>query len=263
MRHPYHLVDLSAWPLLVSMTLLSFAYNLVNYLSGSGQGEKQETGRDLQIVIQIQIVQAALWWRDVVREGHAGYHTEVVAKGILQGFLLFVQSEIMQFFSFFWCFFHSSQAPGIEIGVWPPYGIHVINYLAVPLQGTTILQASSQVQTISHHAVLYGKKSQACTSLQITVIQGMTFLSAQYAEYRYSEFTLSDSIFGNIFYFTTGLHALHVIVGVAFLAISQILLQRNSVTSEHHKGFLFAVYYYHFVDVVWIQVYLIYYWWGM
>ena len=256
-KHPYHLVDQSQWPILVSMTVFSQAYNTVQYLGRTGDIERI---KELGIVLALQVI---VWTRDIIREGNAGSHTVKVERGQKLGFILFVLSEIMQFVSFFWCYLHSSQAPAVEIGaMWPPAGIPVINYMALPLLGTAVLLGSSQVLTISHHAVISGNKSLATTSLQITVIQGAFFLVLQYNEYKYSEFELSDSIFGNIFFFTTGLHALHVIVGVLALGISVIRLARDNYTSEHHTALEQGVYYYHFVDVIWIIVYIIYYWFG-
>lgn len=255
LKHPYHLVDVSPWPFLLSITLLSAAMSMVNWLTHN------TTALLLQILIILLI--SYQWWRDVVREARAGYHTSVVQKGILIGFLLFLLSEIMLFFSFFWAFFHSSLAPSVELGAyWPPIGISAVNPWAIPLLGSTVLLASGFILTLGHHSLILGNKNLTLISMIYTVLLGALFLFLQYNEYYYGEFTISDSVYGSVFYMTTGLHALHVIVGVLFLAIATIRIYLDQYTTEHHLGFEFAIYYWHLVDVVWLLVFLIYYWWG-
>lgn len=203
------------------------------------------------------------WWRDVIREAKAGYHTTRVQKGILIGFLLFLLSEIMLFVSFFWAFFHSSLSPSIELGAyWPPEGINAVNPWAIPLLGSTVLLASGFILTLGHHALILGDKNLTIIMMIFTVLLGALFLFLQYNEYYYGEFTIADSVYGSVFYMTTGLHAIHVIVGVLFLFISLIRIYLDHYTTEHHIGFEFAIYYWHLVDVVWLLVFLIYYWWG-
>jgi cytochrome c oxidase subunit 3 len=168
----------------------------------------------------------------------------------------------MLFSSFFWAFFHSSLAPTIELGVmWPPEGINPVNTWALPLLGSTVLVASGFVLTIGHHALIYGNKILSLWMTGITVILGALFLFLQANEYYYGEVTISDSVYGSVFYMTTGLHALHVIIGVLFLFISYLRILFDHFTTEHHVGFEFAIYYWHLVDVVWLFVFLSYYWW--
>ena len=179
------------------------------------------------------------------------------------GFLLFLLSEIMLFLSFFWAFFHASLAPSFEIGAfWPPIGINAVNVWGIPLLGSTVLLASGFVLTLAHHALILGAKNLTIKSMIYTIILGFLFIFLQYNEYYYGEFTIADSIYGSVFYMTTGLHAIHVIVGVFFLFISFIRLYLDHYTTEHHIGLEFAIYYWHLVDVVWLLVFLIYYWWG-
>jgi len=99
-RHPYHLVDVSPWPFLMSIAALSFAINLVSWLG--------HYSFNLLPPLVVIILIAFQWWRDVIREAKGGFHTTLVQRGILLGFLLFLLSEIMLFVSFFWAFFHSS-----------------------------------------------------------------------------------------------------------------------------------------------------------
>lgn len=169
----------------------------------------------------------------------------------------------MLFFSFFWAFFHSSLNPDIAISaIWPPLGIHFINPWSIPLLGSCILLFSGFVLTLSHHALLLGNKDVALLNMIITVLLGASFVYLQFNEYSFSEFTIADSVFGSVFYLTTGLHAIHVIVGVLFLAISGFRILKDQFTIEHNLGLEFSIFYYHLVDVVWLFVFATYYYWG-
>jgi hypothetical protein len=99
-----------------------------------------------------------VWWRDVVNEStYQGHHTVAVQIGLRWGMILFIVSEVMFFFAFFWAFFNASLAPGIEIGgVWPPHGIQALNPWEVPLVNTLILLTSGASVTWAHHAILAG-----------------------------------------------------------------------------------------------------------
>ena len=167
LKHPYHLVDVSPWPIFLSFTMLSFAYNVVKYLTNDLEGISLIS---ITATILLIILIAFQWWRDVIREAKAGNHTTRVQRGILIGFILFLISEIMLFSGFFWAFFHSSLAPSIELGVqWPPAGLNPINPWAIPLLGSTVLVASGFVLTIAHHALIAGNKSLTIITMVITV----------------------------------------------------------------------------------------------
>ncbi len=254
--HPYHLVDISPWPITISLTLFTFAINLVLWLTGTLKLE-------IFLSLFLSILIAYQWWRDIIRESKAGYHTVRVQKGILLGFLLFLISEVMLFISFFWAFFHSSLVVSVELGAfWPPVGINPVNVWALPLLGSTVLLASGFILTLAHHALILGNKSLSFINMILTVIFGLFFTYIQFNEYLLGEFTLSDSVYGSVFYMTTGLHALHVIVGTLFLIICTIRIYLDQFTTEHHLGYEFSIYYWHLVDVIWLLVFLIYYWWG-
>ena len=205
------------------------------------------------------------WWRDVIRESTGGFHTTAVQRGLLLGFVLFLLSEVMLFLSFFWAFFHSSLSPAIELAnVWPPLGVNGVNPWAIPFLGSGVLLASGFLLTLSHLSARRHSatgKDYTLFTLLITVMLGVLFLILQYNEYRWGEFTIADSVFGSIFYMTTGLHALHVIVGVIFLAVALVRIARDSITADHHLGLEFAIFYWHLVDGVWLVVFLLFYWW--
>ena len=169
----------------------------------------------------------------------------------------------MFFFAFFWAFFHSSLAPTVEIGgIWPPKGIWVLDPWEIPFLNTLILLSSGAAVTWAHHAILAGKEKRAVYALLVTVLLALVFTGFQGMEYVQAPFTISDSIYGSTFYLATGFHGFHVIIGTIFLIICGIRQYLGHLTKEHHVGFEAAAWYWHFVDVVWLFLFVSIYWWG-
>ncbi len=206
----------------------------------------------------------AVWWRDVIRERtFLGYHTSYVTAGLRVGIVLFIVSEICFFFGFFWAFFHSRLAPTPEIGcTWPPIGITPLNPFTVPLLNTAVLLASGVSVTWAHHRLLSNKRRQAIMGLTITSILGIYFTALQIMEYYDAPFTIADSIYGSTFYVATGFHGLHVIIGTVFLITNLARTVARHFTATRHFGFEACAWYWHFVDVVWIFLYISIYCWG-
>ena len=209
-------------------------------------------------------ITAAYWWRDVIREAtFEGHHTSVVQTGLRYGMILFIVSEVMFFSGFFWAFFHSALAPTVEIGsIWPPEGIHPFNPWDVPLLNTIILLASGATVTWAHHAITTGLRYQAIYALVLTLLLAVIFTSLQAFEYLEASFNISDGIYGSTFYMATGFHGFHVIIGTTFLAVCLVRLINYHFTTTHHFGFEAAAWYWHFVDVVWLFLFVSIYWWG-
>nr|AOY39973.1 cytochrome c oxidase subunit 3 [Scolytinae sp. BMNH 1040118] len=256
-NHPFHLVDASPWPLLGSLSVFSL-------LAGSIKWFHLMSPSLLMLGILSTTLIMIQWWRDVVREGtFQGLHTMKVSKGLRWGMILFITSEVFFFIAFFWAFFHASLSPSVELGLnWPPKGISTFNPLEVPLLNTLILLSSGITITWAHHSLMENNFNQTKNSLTITVILGVYFSILQGYEYMEASFTLADSVFGSTFFMTTGLHGLHVLIGTTFLAICMFRLQMNHLSQKHHFGFEAAAWYWHFVDVVWLFLYLSIYWWG-
>ena len=169
----------------------------------------------------------------------------------------------MFFFAFFWAFFAQSISPTIELGnIWPPKGIVVFNAFEVPLVNTLILLTSGATVTYAHHAITSGNKSDAVFGLLLTVILAIIFTMFQAYEYLSALFKISDGIYGTTFYLATGFHGFHVIIGTIFLIVCLIRLYRNHFTKQHHFGFEAAAFYWHFVDVVWLFLYIAVYYWS-
>nr|YP_010722343.1 cytochrome c oxidase subunit III [Jonas distinctus]WDV10185.1 cytochrome c oxidase subunit III [Jonas distinctus]WOR86756.1 cytochrome c oxidase subunit III [Jonas distinctus] len=256
-HHPYHLVDMSPWPLVGSLSAMMLTTGLVKWFH-------QYNPTLLILSFVITLLTMIQWWRDVTREGtYQGLHTASVVKGLHWGMILFILSEVLFFFSFFWAFFHSSLSPTVEIGTyWPPAGTQPFNPFQIPLLNTTILLSSGATVTWAHHAILESNHSQATQSLGLTIILGVYFTMLQAFEYIEAPFTISDSVFGSTFFVATGFHGLHVIIGTSFLFICFMRLLNYHFSSNHHMGFEAAAWYWHFVDVVWLFLYIFIYWWG-
>lgn len=255
-HHPYHLVEPSPWPIIMAFAGFIFTSGLVCWMAGI-------THLIAQIGVALVFQVSFAWWRDVQRESYAGYHTKFVQKGLIIGVLLFQISEIMLFFSQFWAYFHSSLSPTVELGgQWPPIAIRAIDPWGIPLLGSIILLSSGFTVTLAHHAIRARDKDSTVQGLFLTILQGFAFVALQANEYYLGEYTISDSVFGTVFYMTTGLHGIHVIVGALFLVVCFIRLLRDQYTSEHHLGFEFAIFYWHLVDLVWFFVFTCFYWWG-
>nr|YP_009349343.1 cytochrome c oxidase subunit III [Agelena silvatica]APZ84003.1 cytochrome c oxidase subunit III [Agelena silvatica] len=255
--HPYHMVNMSPWPLVVGFGILSFVIGLVKMFVF--------VELDLMFVSLIMMFFVSfLWWRDVVREGtFQGYHSSVVLKGLMLGMLLFIVSEVFFFISFFWAFFHSSLSPTVELGSsWPPCGLFPFNPFQVPLLNTVILLASGVSVTWCHQSILNEDWKMAKNSLMMTWILGLYFLSLQGFEYIMAAFSISDSVYGSTFFMSTGFHGFHVIVGTLFLFVVWIRMVKGHFSMSHHFGFEAAAWYWHFVDVVWLFLFSVVYWWG-
>jgi heme/copper-type cytochrome/quinol oxidase subunit 3 len=258
-KHLYHLVDPSPWPILTATSAMSMLIGAVMYMHSI------ENGLFVLIVsLVVTTFVTGLWWRDVIREAtFEGQHTSVVQKGLRYGMLLFILSEVMFFFAFFWGFFHSSLAPTIEIGSeWPPRAIEPFNPWEVPLLNTIILLTSGATITWAHHAILAGNRENALLGLEATVGLAVAFTALQAFEYIESSFDISDGIYGSTFFMSTGFHGFHVIIGTIFIAVCAVRLYYYHFTREHHFGFEAAAWYWHFVDVVWLFLFAVIYWWG-
>ncbi len=151
--HPFHLVDISPWPILMSFGLLSGALALVSWLTLGINSNY------LYFLVIFNIILIFyLWLRDVIREAKAGFHTIPVQKGLMLGFIIFLLTEILLFASFFWAFLHLSLNPAIELVQWPPIGIESISCWGLPLLNTVLLLGCGFTLTWGHHAFIKGNK---------------------------------------------------------------------------------------------------------
>nr|ALO76854.1 cytochrome c oxidase subunit 3 [Timarcha goettingensis] len=256
-NHPFHLVDYSPWPILSSLSTMIMMMGMIKWFH-LFQMNLLLLGMLTNLLVMFQ------WWRDIVREGtFQGLHTMKVVKGLRWGMILFITSEVFFFMSFFWTFFHSSLSPSIEIGmIWPPMNIESFNPNEIPLLNTLILLTSGLTITWAHHSLMENNFKQTLHGLMLTVILGVNFSILQAYEYIEASFSIADSIYGSIFFMATGFHGLHVLIGTTFLTICLIRHFKIHFSTLHHFGFEAAAWYWHFVDVVWLFLYISIYWWG-
>ena len=257
--HPFHLVSPSPWPLFTCVSLLSITSTAVLSMHGFEYAEEF-----LNLALFTLIFSMSFWFRDVISEGtYLGNHTLAVQRGLNMGVGLFIVSEALFFLAIFWSFFHSALSPTIVMGAhWPPYGIDAINSFELPLLNTVILLSSGVTITYAHHSIIQGNRKGALYGLVSSVILALIFTLFQGIEYSVSSFTISDSTFGSCFYFGTGFHGLHVIIGTAFISVGLWRVLAYHSTDNHHLGLESSILYWHFVDVVWLFLYTSVYYWG-
>lgn len=248
-----HLVTLSPWPVLVSIMLMNIAIGLVLQLQFYLKGEWIiKSGLLMGTLIVI------LWWRDIRRESYyIGDHTKGVVRGLKWGMVLFIVSEVIFFIGFFWAFFHSSLSPSIELGnIWE--GLEGIDNKEVRLLNTIILLLSGGIITMAHHRIK--GHDQGRIWLELVILCGILFIILQYIEYKNGQVSISDGVYGSTLYILTGLHGLHIIIGTIYIIIGRMRLKE--LTNEHHVVLETGIWYWHFVDVVWLFLYVIVYCWG-
>ncbi|NKB56095.1 MAG: cytochrome c oxidase subunit 3 [Alphaproteobacteria bacterium] len=272
--HDYHLVDPSPWPIVGTIAAGSLFFGLILYMHPSFFGDDMEatlTSLGLWAIapgVALLFVTGWFWWRDIIREAEfEGFHKPVVQLGMRYGMALFICSEVMFFSAFFWAFFESSLFPKelpyeVPGGVWPPEGVVTFNAFELPFMNTLILLLSGVTVTWAHHALIEGDRKNLVRGLGLTIILGICFTALQAFEYMHAGFSFSGGIYGSTFFMATGFHGFHVIVGTCFLIVCFFRARAGHFKPDHHFGFEAAAWYWHFVDVVWLFLFICVYWWG-
>jgi len=255
--NPFHLVERRPWPFTGSVGAIFLTGGITAWFHGL-------SSILIFIGLFLIIVTIYQWWRDVVREGSIqGYHSNQTAKGLRIGIILFIVSEVCFFFAFFWAFFHRRLAPTLELGMaWPPTGVNPLYAWGVPLLNTIVLLSSGVSVTWAHHSLLAKLHKEAFIRLNLTILLGLYFTILQASEYIETRFSLRDRVYGTTFFVATGFHGLHVIIGTSFLIVCALRHFNHQFTRTHHLGFEAAAWYWHFVDVVWLFLFVSIYWWG-
>ncbi len=254
--HKYHLIDPSPWPIISSISALTLVVGALLFMKSIPLG-----GYVLITGALMVLASMYFWWKDVIKEGmYEKAHTEIVRHGLRLGMALFILSEVMFFFAFFWSFFKASLDPvaildgawPIQEGIWPPDGIKTFDAWNIPFTNTLILLLSGTTVTWAHYALLQNNREELIQGLAATVFLGFFFTAVQAYEYSHAAFGFTDGIYASNFYMATGFHGFHVLIGTIFLAVCLYRAVKNQFTKQGHLGFEFAAWYWHFVDVVWL-----------
>ena len=264
-QHDYHIVDPSKWPLVAASSLLLLVTGGLFYMHDKPLGTPILIAGFAAVFYMMYG-----WWKDVISEGMSAHHTKVVQNGLRIGMALFIASEVMFFFAFFWSYFKAALDPaGLLEGVWvvgegvfPPAGTKTFDPWDLPLLNTLILLLSGTTVTWAHYALLQNNQKDLVRGLACTVALGVCFTLLQAIEYMHAPFGFKDGIYSSNFFMATGFHGFHVIVGTIFLAVCLIRAKKGQFSEQHHIGFEFAAWYWHFVDVVWLFLFVFVYWWG-
>ncbi|MBH0236975.1 cytochrome c oxidase subunit 3 [Methylobrevis albus] len=275
--HEYHLVDPSPWPALASLGAFIMAIGAIGLMKWNSGSDLILFGINLAtpwlffVGLIIVLYTMFVWWRDTIKEAHAGFHTRVVSLHLRYGMILFIASEVMFFVAWFWAYFDVSLYPNEAHqvlraehtgGVWPPAGVETFDPWHLPLFNTIILLTSGTTVTWAHHALLHNDRKGLVAGLALTVALGLLFSYVQAVEYSHAAFEFGGNIYGATFYMATGFHGFHVIVGTIFLFICLLRALKGHFTPKQHFGFEAAAWYWHFVDVVWLFLFAAIYVWG-
>ena len=257
-HHDYHLVDPSPWPFIGSISAFVLAVGAVHWFKGA---PPYVALIGFAGVLYTMIA----WWRDVINEANSGLHTRVVQLHLRYGMILFIASEVMFFVAWFWAYFDAALFPSTAEaigGTWPPHGMHVLNPFGWPLFNTMVLLCSGTTVTWAHHSLINGDRKGLINGLWCTILLGLLFTTVQAYEYTHAPFGFRENIYTSTFFMATGFHGFHVIVGTIFLIVCLIRSYKGDFTPRQHFGFEAAAWYWHFVDVVWLFLFLCIYVWG-
>jgi cytochrome c oxidase subunit III len=273
----------SITPLLGSFSALTMFFGLVMWM----HPEQFSYGSLVFVLGFISVMYTFYaWWSDVIHEAHAGDHTPVVQLHLRYGMIMFIASEVMFFVAWFWAWFDYSLFPvplelvkdsethaftvtnligqegAAALMQWPPKGLEVLDSMKLPLLNTLILLCSGTTVTWAHHALIHGDREGLKKGLWLTIFLGLLFSSIQAYEYLEAPFPFAGLNYGTAFYMATGFHGFHVIIGTIFLAVCLARTYKGHFTPQQHFGFEAAAWYWHFVDVVWLFLFITIYIWG-
>jgi cytochrome c oxidase subunit 3 len=270
-KHDYHLVNPSPYPLIGSIAAVVMALGGVAWMKGLF-GIQQHNPIMFFAGLAGVLYTMFGWWSEVVKEANQGDHTPVVSIGLRYGMVLFIASEVMFFVAWFWIFFEMALFHGNRVlgpipevqaawATFPPKGIEAVPAFELPLVNTLTLLLSGTTVTWAHHALQVGDRKSAKIGLVLTILLGALFTSIQAYEYSHifghhyffgGEGAENSGLYGSSFIMATGFHGFHVLVGTIFLTVCLIRLMGNGFSPKQHFGFEAAAWYWHFVDVVWL-----------
>jgi heme/copper-type cytochrome/quinol oxidase subunit 3 len=251
--HDFHIPGNNPWPPVSCLGAGLIAFGLIAYLHISTfAGAWVMLGGLL-----ITVYGAAKWFQLLAKESNERGFKKVplvLELGNKYGMIFFIISEIMFFAGFFAAFFYL-RSYNTE---WPPANIEMLD-VGLPTINTLLLLTSGVTITWAHNALFKDDMKTCKRAIKATWILGVIFLFLQMYEYKHAMFSIDSGVFGSTFYMLTGFHGFHVLVGSLMLMVLSLRLKQGSFNSKHHFYFEAAAWYWHFVDVVWVGLYIFVY----
>ena len=264
-NHDFHILDPDYLPFMASMSAVLMTSGGVMAMHPDWAGT---SGKYVLLLGFMGVIASMfLWWTKVVREAKEGHHTPVVQLHLRYGMITFIASEVMFFVGWFWAFFDFSLFPSalseVTGGQFPSKAIEaVMNPFDLPLLNTLILLCSGTTVTWAHHSLIHGDRDGLKKGLWATILLGALFSAIQAYEYAHAPFDFGGNTYSSAFYMATGFHGFHVLVGTIFLIVCLKRAYNGDFTPKQHFGFEAAAWYWHFVDVVWLFLFVAVYVWG-
>lgn len=277
---PYYFVPgPSKWPVLTGASLLLTMVGASAWVNGFGWGAIANL-----VGIALTCLILYKWFGDAIAESEGGLYSNRIDVSYRWSMSWFIFSEVMFFAGFFGALFYARSITMPWLGdldhklLWPDFAAHWGNVgpagtvegfktmgpFPIPTINTALLLTSGVTLTISHHALRAGHRASTAFWLFATVLLGAVFMGFQAYEYMhaYSELNLklTSGIYGSTFFMLTGFHGFHVTLGAIMLSVVLYRVMKGHFTPENHFGFEGAAWYWHFVDVVWLGLYVVVYW---
>lgn len=287
----YYVPDQSRWPILASMALFLMAFGAGNMINALSAGDGGGAGLVMLLAGALGMGMILVgWFGNVIKESHSGLYSQQMDRSFRWGMSWFIFSEIMFFAAFFGTLFYVRNLAvpwlggegdkGVSNMLWQEFSSQwpllstpdpqlypgpqaVIDPWHIPLLNTILLISSSFTVTLAHKALKLGARSRVVFWLAATILLGVIFLYFQAYEYAeaYNELglTLHSGIYGATFFILTGFHGLHVTMGTVMLIIIWLRVLKGHFSEEKHFAFEAVSWYWHFVDVVWVGLFLFVY----
>ena len=280
----YYVPHGSPWPIIGSISLFTTVIGAALWINESSGGP---------VLFSVGLLMVAFmfagWFGTVIKESESRFYNEAVDRSFRMGMMWFIFSEVMFFAAFFGALWYARQysipwlgGEGVRVftnyllwdnfeAAWPTNGpgqvggdFEIIPAFGLPAINTAILLTSGVTITIAHHALKAGKRGMLNVFLALTFLLGFTFVFLQAEEYmeayQHLNLTLGSGIYGSTFFMLTGFHGFHVTVGAIMLTVIWVRCLRGHFTPTHHFAFEGVAWYWHFVDVVWLGLFIFVYW---
>lgn len=250
-NHNQHLCDISPWPLMLSLILFGVTSGFIIIFRNGV----------IPYLVLLTLLLGFYWRSDIISEGsYLRIHIEGVSNSLLMSIKIFIFSEVMFFVGFFWSLYYTIYCGEGMVGiVFPPIGVEVLDPYGIPLLNTVLLLSSGVTVTWGHHSLGSGEYSAAANGILLSILLGIIFLVCQFVEYNNAVFSISDGVFGSNFFALTRFHGFHVTVRTIGLVLCWSRFYNADLLGGKGIRHDCFIWYWHFVDVVWLGLFLIVY----